>query len=81
MRIFRLDQALAGEAEESTFMATISTTISSPVNLTSASAGGGRMDGFVPFGGAAAETAAGVSDAGSPLSWATDPFHFWTIQG
>jgi hypothetical protein len=48
----------------------------------SAPAGGGRTDGFVPFGGgAAAGPAAGVSDAGSPLPWATDPFHFWTIQG
>jgi hypothetical protein len=42
--------------------------------------GGGRIDGFVPFGGGAAGPAAGVPDAGAPLPWAADPFHFWTIQ-
>lgn len=32
-----------------------------------------------PVLGAAAS--AGIADAGSPLPWTNDPFHFWTIQG
>ena len=43
---------------------------------------------FTPFGhttaasgGGGVAAGGGASDAGSLLPWATDPFHFWTIQG
>jgi hypothetical protein len=45
-----------------------------------ASAGGGRMESFVPFGGGAV-SAAGAGDGSTLVPWAADPFHFWTIQG
>ena len=47
-----------------------------------AGGGAGRNDGFSPFGsggGSAAPIA--VGDGNPPLSWLSDPFHFWTIQG
>jgi hypothetical protein len=46
--------------------------------------GGGAPVGtgaFTPFGAEAALPAAGASDAGSPLVWTSDPFHFWTLPG
>ena len=42
--------------------------------------GGGRIDGFVPFG-AGAVPLVGIAEPSAAPPWATDPFHFWTIQG
>ncbi|HVH74511.1 MAG TPA: hypothetical protein VM755_06310 [Stellaceae bacterium] len=44
-------------------------------------ADGGGSNGFTPFGPGAAAPVLGSSDGLSLLPWATDPFHFWTIQG
>jgi hypothetical protein len=42
---------------------------------------GGRIEGFTPFGGGAGPPVGGATDGGSLIPWASDPFHFWTIQG
>jgi hypothetical protein len=42
-------------------------------------AGGGNR--IAPVGSDAAAFPGGVSEASPPLSWTSDPFHFWTIHG